>query len=162
MRKTFVYRGTPIEIEITPLPSGGSRAVIDGRVVDFMTGVLPDGGVAVTVAGERHVTHAARVGDSVQVSQAGAVFTFTMPEGRGRRSAAAGDLTAPMPGQVRGVFVSAGESVTRGQLLFLLEAMKMEIRITAPADGIVIQVSAQVGAVVERGQRLAEMGETRG
>ena len=46
MRKTFVYRGTPIEIEITPLPSGGSRAVIDGRVVDFMTGVLPDGGVA--------------------------------------------------------------------------------------------------------------------
>ncbi|NDJ62755.1 MAG: acetyl-CoA carboxylase biotin carboxyl carrier protein subunit, partial [Chloroflexi bacterium] len=71
--------------------------------------------------------------------------------------AAGGKITAQMPGQIREVLVSVGESVARGQTLLLLEAMKMEIRVTAAADGVVSQIAVQAGAVVERGQMLAEV-----
>ena len=59
-----------------------------------------------------------------------------------------------MPGQVTVVLVKAGDETTRGQTLLILEAMKMEIRVTAPADGHVQQVMVQSGDVVERGQHL--------
>ena len=62
-----------------------------------------------------------------------------------------------MPGQVRELLVTAGETVTRGQTLLLLEAMKMEIRITAPSDGRVKRLLVAAGDVVDRGQRLVEM-----
>jgi len=50
----------------------------------------------------------------------------------------------------------ADRAVRRGELLFVVEAMKMELRVTAPADGTVKRVLARVGQQVERGQRLAE------
>ena len=50
----------------------------------------------------------------------------------------------------------ADRGVRRGDLLFVVEAMKMELRVTAPADGTVKRVLARVGQQVERGQRLAE------
>ena len=62
-----------------------------------------------------------------------------------------------MPGQVREVFVRAGDAVKSGQTLLLLEAMKMEIRVSAPADGRVKRLLVQAGDVVDRGQRLVEM-----
>jgi hypothetical protein len=54
-----------------------------------------------------------------------------------QRAVSGGDLTATMPGQVAQIPVEAGQQVTTGQTLLLLEAMKMETRITAPCDGIV-------------------------
>ena len=60
----------------------------------------------------------------------------------------AGGLVAPMPGTVTRVDVAAGDAVTRGTLLILLEAMKMEHRITAPHDGTVTDVRVAPGAVV--------------
>lgn len=68
---------------------------------------------------------------------------------------AAGELTAPMPGQVRVVNVSEGDTVTKGQTLLVLEAMKMEIRIQSPMDGVVIKVLVKQGETVEREQMLA-------
>jgi biotin carboxyl carrier protein len=76
--------------------------------------------------------------------------------GHGQRQAA-GELVAPMPGQVRAVNVSEGEVVTRGQTLLVLEAMKMEIRLHAPFDGMVSSISAKVGQTVEREQILVKM-----
>ena len=49
----------------------------------------------------------------------------------------------------------------RGDLLFVVEAMKMELRVEAPADGTVTRVLASVGQQVERGQRLAEFEPTQ-
>ncbi len=66
----------------------------------------------------------------------------------------AGGLTAPMPGKVLAVLVTAGAAVARGQLLLLLEAMKMEHAITAPADGVVEAVHFAVGDLVEEGALL--------
>ncbi|MFZ1791807.1 MAG: acetyl-CoA carboxylase biotin carboxyl carrier protein subunit, partial [Anaerolineae bacterium] len=68
-----------------------------------------------------------------------------------------GPVTAPMPGLVRQVNASAGDAVTRGQTLAVMEAMKMEVRITAPGDGVVKFVLCEVGAVVEKGRVLFEI-----
>jgi len=71
-----------------------------------------------------------------------------------REAAAGGALVAPMPGKVLSVLVAPGAAVARGQLLMLLEAMKMEHAITAPADGVVAAVHYQAGDLVEEGALL--------
>lgn len=68
-----------------------------------------------------------------------------------------GELTAPMPGQVRAVNVSEGDAVTKGQTLMVLEAMKMEIRIQSPSDGMVSKLFVKQGQTVEREQILVEI-----
>jgi acetyl/propionyl-CoA carboxylase alpha subunit len=68
----------------------------------------------------------------------------------------ASEVLAPMPGVVIGAHAAAEQTVRRGDLLFVVEAMKMELRVEAPADGRVTKVLAVVGQQVERGQRLAE------
>jgi 3-methylcrotonyl-CoA carboxylase alpha subunit len=73
------------------------------------------------------------------------------PQGK---EAAAGKLTAPMPGKVLEVLVAAGATVKRGQLLMLLEAMKMEHAITAPVDGVVEAIHYAAGDLVEEGALL--------
>lgn len=72
---------------------------------------------------------------------------------------AEGELTAPMPGQVRAVNVSEGDMVTKGQTLLVLEAMKMEIRVQAPMDGMVKKVLVNQNQTVEREQALIEIEE---
>ncbi|MEO7655203.1 MAG: acetyl/propionyl/methylcrotonyl-CoA carboxylase subunit alpha [Sphingomicrobium sp.] len=59
-----------------------------------------------------------------------------------------GDILAPMPGKVTAVEVAAGDTVTKGQRLLTLEAMKMEHGMTAPFDGTVIELSAEAGQQV--------------
>jgi geranyl-CoA carboxylase alpha subunit len=79
-----------------------------------------------------------------------------LPEA-GKSKAAAGSLHAPMPGQVRAVNVEAGSSVEAGQVLIILEAMKMEHRIKAPYAGIVKVVNCRVGTSVQADAVLLEL-----
>jgi len=65
-----------------------------------------------------------------------------------------GGLVAPMPGKVLMVDVQPGDRVAAGQVLVLMEAMKMEHQITAPADGEVAEVRAHVGDQVDNGELL--------
>ena len=64
-------------------------------------------------------------------------------------TAADGDILAPMPGKVIAVDVAPGETVTRGQRLLVLEAMKMEHALTAPFDGTVAELKASEGQQVQ-------------
>ncbi|MEO8356100.1 MAG: biotin/lipoyl-containing protein [Chloroflexota bacterium] len=72
---------------------------------------------------------------------------------------AAGELTAPMPGQVRAVNVSEGDTVTKGQTLMVLEAMKMEIRVQSPQAGVVKKLLVKQGQTVDREQILIEIDD---
>ena len=66
-------------------------------------------------------------------------------------------VTAPMPGKILGVKASAGQAVKRGQVLLILEAMKMENEIVAPQDGTVATINVAVGESVEPGATLATL-----
>lgn len=68
---------------------------------------------------------------------------------------AAGEtVAAPMPGNILRVDVKQGDTVKEGQILVILEAMKMENEIVAPKDGTVAQVVTSKGAVVDTGSPL--------
>ncbi len=73
-----------------------------------------------------------------------------------------GGLTAPMPGSVLATQVVAGAAVAKGDLLVILEAMKMEHRITAPRDGVVESVHVNVGEQVENAQLLVTLAAVEG
>jgi biotin carboxyl carrier protein len=64
------------------------------------------------------------------------------------------DLKAPMPGLVLQVLVNSGDSVSKGDKILVLEAMKMENAIKSPTDGIVSDVFAKQGMAVDKNQVL--------
>ncbi len=71
----------------------------------------------------------------------------------------AGDaVTAPMPGTILKVAVSQGQKVAEGQLLCVLEAMKMENEILAPKAGTVTQIVVSKGSTVDTGAALVVLG----
>jgi len=70
-----------------------------------------------------------------------------------------GSLTAPMPASVLRVDARVGDAVEAGQVLALLEAMKIQVQVTAPATGRVRAVHARPGDVVARGEPLIELEE---
>ena len=88
----------------------------------------------------------------VTVFEGGNAFTFSVPDPLARAADAAGggdSMRAPMPGLVKIVRVAAGETVTKGQPLLVLEAMKMEHTIAAPHDGIVSEIVPEAAQVTE-------------
>ena len=77
-------------------------------------------------------------------------------DGEGER---AGKLIAPMPGKIVAVHVAPGDKVVRGQKLVVLEAMKMEHTILAPAGGTVARVRFQAGEQAAEGDELVGFDE---
>ena len=69
-------------------------------------------------------------------------------------SGAGESINAPMPGNILSFNVAAGDTVKKGQVLMVLEAMKMENEIMAPRDGKVTAVAVAKGAAVESGALL--------
>ena len=72
-------------------------------------------------------------------------------------AAGAVKINAPMPGKILKVAVSAGQAVKKGDVIMVLEAMKMENEIVAPQAGTVASVNVAVGEMVEPGAKLATM-----
>lgn len=91
----------------------------------------------------------------------GQTFVFALAGSKTRRDGvahhAAGELRAPMPGQIRAVPVAEGEWVQKGQTLVILEAMKMELKVAAPFEGVVKTVKVRPGQTVEKDEVLAEV-----
>ena len=72
-------------------------------------------------------------------------------------AAGANSVTAPMPGTILAVKVSAGQSVKKGDVICVLEAMKMENDIPAPCDGVIASINVQKGASVAANDVLATL-----
>jgi len=72
-------------------------------------------------------------------------------------AAGAVKVNAPMPGKILSVKVSAGQSVKKGDVIMVLEAMKMENEIVAPQDGVIAGINVGAGDSVEAGAVLASL-----
>lgn len=79
------------------------------------------------------------------------------PQGRKRAAGMHGSLTAPMPATVVHVKVQPGDTVKRGDILIVLEAMKMELPVRATDDGRVVAVHCRPGELVQPDTILVEM-----
>ncbi len=93
-----------------------------------------------------------RFGDGWVVTEDGVTRLFTQQRYGGSTAgnpASSGAILSPMPGKVIAVEVAAGDTVTKGQKLLTLEAMKMEHSLTAPFDGVVAELNAVAGAQVQ-------------
>lgn len=101
----------------------------------------------------------ARSSKSLWVGLDGHVFEFVVEAGTARRSAARGpeSLMPPMSATVVRVNVSAGDHVHAGDVLVLLEAMKMELPVRAPRDGVIRAVRCRAGELVHPDTQLIDL-----
>ena len=113
--------------------------------------------VDLEIDGIRRVYRVHRVGPGtyVDASDGSSALTEVPRFGDPEKLAPAGSLLASMPGLVRRVLVEVGAVVTAGQPLLVLEAMKMEQTVAAPAAGVVAELRAKAGEQVAAGQVLA-------
>ena len=148
-------------LELIPAGSGKSyRVDISGQTVEVEVIRANEGKLELLIDGQHMTAYVSSDGAKRWVTINGQTFVLTKSSGAKRRGAGhdhASGLAAPMPGQVRGVNVSEGDSVTKGQTLLVLEAMKMEIRIQASRDGVVKKLYVKEGQTVEREQILVEI-----
>ena len=135
-------------------PRGGSRWRVD--LPDGPGDLSADGG-SWMLDGVKLAISTARHGGGITVFRDGASHTLELIDPFAPRSSgeeAGGRLTAPMPGRIVQVTTEPGAEVRRGDPLLVLEAMKMEYTISAPADGTVEAVRYGTGDVVEEGAEL--------
>lgn len=140
---------------------GGWRVEIAGRTLAIHlhpTGA--DSGI-VRAGAEVYPYYAARRENRLQLWIAGRTYTFTItPAGQRQpagHAAALADLIAPMPGTVRAIRVAAGDGFATHDPLIILESMKMEMTLSAPAAGAVVEVCCAEGDLVEMGALLLKL-----
>ena len=141
--------GRPFTVEVTDDPSTGSGQG-GGVLVDGITYDVALEGETATVGSESY---------TVQVSGLAATPTAPTPSTAPATAAVAGEgaVTAIMPGKIVRVLVEEGDQVTEGDVVCVLEAMKMENELQAPATGEVKTVHVSPGDDVETGAVLVEI-----
>ena len=136
--------------------------MIDASWIDADTLSLLDGALVREIRLER------RENGAVGVEIGGRVYDVLVEKKKLREPLSSGDgekkapgaisIRAPMPGRIVRVLVAVGDRVTARQGVVVVEAMKMENELRAPGDGIVKEVAAKPGAVVESGAVLVVIG----
>ncbi|KXF50800.1 acetyl/propionyl-CoA carboxylase subuit alpha [Rhodococcus sp. SC4] len=151
--KTFTGTDGDIEIRYLPTRYGLKAEGFDDVALVSATARH----VALDVAGLRRSFEVSRYGDDVFVDSAlGPVSLLAAPRFTDPSAVIAeGSLLAPMPGSVIRLGAAAGDSVTAGQPIVWLEAMKMEHTIKAPASGVLTELSVTAGQQVDVGTVLA-------
>jgi biotin carboxyl carrier protein len=119
------------------------------------TGPSGPSALRVVVAGGRAFVW--RRGKSWELTAAEAAGVAGRRSGRARGDETAGGLLSPMPGTIRKVHVAEGDRVAKGQVLLVLEAMKMEHAIRAPHAGRVSRLAFAEGDLVDAGAELAQV-----
>jgi biotin carboxyl carrier protein len=115
------------------------------------------------VSGTRRLLAFAAATRDVWVFLDGRVYTVTHESAGDRRRSRSDDhaaLTAPMPATVLAINVAPGQRVARNDVVMVLEAMKMELPVKSPRDGVVKVVGCRVGELVQPGTTLLELDES--
>ena len=127
--------------------------------------VTPLGAGRYEVAAEsgRSIAYGVRLGKNTWVFLDGRVYVIgdtSASSSPGRRDEAS--LAAPMPATVVAINITPGQRVNAGDVLVVLEAMKMELAVTAPHDGRVRAIACHVGELVQPGVPLVELESAHG
>jgi len=160
MKLSFNHNSESLSVDLTP--TGKSyRATLGEKTFEIEILQANEGRLDLLIDGKRVTAYVSSENAKRWVTVNGQTQVLTKPAAGAKRKNVghehSSELAAPMPGQVRAVNVSEGDSVTKGQTLLVLEAMKMEIRIQAPRDGMVMKLLVQQGQTVEREQILIEI-----
>jgi biotin carboxyl carrier protein len=138
---------------------------VDGKIyeVDFES-VSGQPVYSLIVDGKSHESYVAPGEQDWQVLLRGRLYPVTVEDEREKRlRAAAGGgvaetgeflLKAPMPGLVVTILVEEGQEIKKGQVLLILESMKMQNELKAPRDGVVHRIKVKTGETVEQKQTL--------
>ena len=162
-----------------PGERGWARARMAGPDGDTQAAVLPDGegwyaagalrarlvddgGLRVESGGIARRVDVYRDGEAVWLVDGGVPSRWAPAGEEHERRAVPGSLEAPMPGTVLDVRAEAGSEVAEGDILLVLESMKMELTITSPFDGVVGDIAVRTGDRVARGQELAAVEPLEG
>jgi 3-methylcrotonyl-CoA carboxylase alpha subunit len=154
------FHGEPHTAQFTRLHGGGLQLQLDGKTAALHYTPLAHGALDVRYGDLRSTVHLYKKGEVAHVFTAqGAtqVIAIDALAHAGEVHAEVGRLTAPMPGKVVSFAVKAGDAVKKGQALAVMEAMKMEHTIAAPADGVVAELLFAPGDQVTEGAELLKL-----
>ena len=163
-RFEFEFHGELYKAALTYLHDGAMHLAV-GDVADGVTGALTfaqtAGCINVEFAGQRSTANIYQNNDATHIfcaQGATQIVAIDLLAHAGVAQAEGGRLTAPMPGKVVSFAVKAGDKVTKGQALAVMEAMKMEHTIAAPVDGVVEELLYAPGDQVVEGAELLRLG----
>ncbi|MFT5335281.1 MAG: oxaloacetate decarboxylase alpha subunit, partial [Halioglobus sp.] len=150
--KFLTNRGNPDAFE--PVPGtepqpqlAPAASAVDGEEV-----------YTVTVDGHSYVVQVANGGDISAIAPSSAATAQRSPSAASTPTTAAAPLKAPLAGNIFNVNVAVGDSVESGDIIVILEAMKMETEVRATTGGTVISVNVKVGDSVSVGDTLISVG----
>ena len=144
-------------VVVARLREDGYNLKIEGSSIDARGCFLDDGRLTADINGHRVTVSVVRYGPCLYVAGLGKTRKFEIvdpliPQGIGQSSG--GRLTSPLPGRIVSVTVGVGDVVSMGQVLMVIEAMKMEHAIVAPAAGRVEIINFKEGDQVDEGKEL--------
>jgi len=155
----FEFGGEKAQATLSYLHDGALQLKV-GEVAGLLSFVAVPTGIDLQFAGRRTLVSVYRKGEIAHIHTAqGAtqIIAIDLLAHAGETHSEGGRLTAPMPGKVVSFAVQAGDSVKKGQPLAVLDAMKMEHTIAAPADGVVEELLYAPGDQVEEGAELLKL-----
>jgi len=155
------HAATPIAVALRYRRLGGYVLALPGGDVQATATLGDDGTLIADLGGIRSRAAIALAGSELTVIVQGTAWRFGVvdPFAAEDEEGGHGGVTSPMPGKVIQVLANAGDAVTKGQPLLILEAMKMEHTIAAPAEGKIAAINAAVGEQVNEGVVLVTFEE---
>jgi 3-methylcrotonyl-CoA carboxylase alpha subunit len=158
-RFDYAFQDVVQLVQMTTRHDGALQLEVAGELGGFSFAPLKQG-IDVRFAAQRQIVSVYRQGDVAHVFSARGATQITAIDAlahAGDAQAEGGRLTAPMPGKVVSFAVKAGDKVTRGQALAVMDAMKMEHTIAAPIDGVVAELLYAPGDQVAEGAELLRL-----
>jgi glutaconyl-CoA decarboxylase len=151
---SFNINNNPYEVKILSIKKNIARVEVNGERYDIDISDMGDIHFAAPIVPKQakaETREAPKTEAPVQTSPA----VSTAPQ---KVSAGANDIPAPMPGQISKVLVSEGDAVKAGDVILIMEAMKMENQIKSPVDGTIGKIHVSAGDTVQEGAPLVTMG----
>ncbi len=164
MKTTLHINGSPVTLENTVRHKNGVSFTLDGKIYNFRSHRLPDGSYLL----EQEITHGvwqrvsgtAWQGKNAKHIQIGNLAAKVSELAAGTSSSGgAAELSprAPMPGLVRQILVKKGDSVAAGQPLAIMEAMKLQMTLSAGGDAKVEAILVKEGEMIPEGTELVKL-----